>query len=175
MVREPDEAIHWLITMDHFKGFDQIIGYSFEDWKRCLEHGSDNIRLECCIDNLGTPQYLRAFQRDTPVEQASSYDCRSVVEGCLIAGGISSQKGKQACFFTLTHPMNIPMLTPHCEENESLMIPKKNEMENCTEYSTLFRSEICSRQRIDQFKEQCDIIVKTLCQPNVWWKWLKEI
>ena len=36
------------------------MGWSFE--KRCFEHGSDRIRFESCIDNLGNPQCLRVLQ-----------------------------------------------------------------------------------------------------------------
>ena len=36
--------------------------WSPEDLKRCLEHGSDKIRSEYCVDTLGKPQYLRAIQ-----------------------------------------------------------------------------------------------------------------
>ena len=48
---------------------------------------------------------------------------RSIVEGCLIAGGTSSREGRQACLFTAVHPMNSPMLTPRFTENEPRMIP----------------------------------------------------
>ena len=40
-----------------------------------------------------------------------------------IARGISSEKGRHACFFTAVDPMNVPMLTPRFEEDEPRMIP----------------------------------------------------
>ena len=98
------------------------------------------MRFEYCIDNLGNPQYRRAIeahsvgakidaqlQRNITIPYGwtkslchigSSYDYRSIVEGGLFVGGISSQTERQACFFAAVDPMNVPMLTPRFEENE---------------------------------------------------------
>ena len=115
------------------------IGWSFEDWKRCFQHGSGKIRFGCCTDNLGNSQYLRAVQGhsgganlDAKLQSNIKMPCGrtnisvdllcdywSIAEGCRIAGGISSQKGRPACVFTAVDPM----FTPLFEENEPRMIP----------------------------------------------------
>ena len=61
--RSRDGAIHWQMIMEYVEGFKRTtMGWSFEDWKRCPEHGSDKVRFEHCVDNLGNPQYLQAIQ-----------------------------------------------------------------------------------------------------------------
>ena len=62
MLRDPVGAVHWQTILDQLEGVDQIIGYSVEGWKRCPEHGSDKIRFECSINNMGNLQYGRAIQ-----------------------------------------------------------------------------------------------------------------
>ena len=62
MLREPDGAIRWQFILDQFTGFDTIIGWSFGDRRKSLGHGSNKVRLECCIDNLGNPKNLPAIQ-----------------------------------------------------------------------------------------------------------------
>ena len=62
---------------------------------------------------------------------------------------------------TAVDSMNIPMLTPHFNENEPRMNDSMhNEVDRCAEkYNILVRFEKCSRQMISFFliKEQCDI------------------
>ena len=55
----------------------------------------------------------------------STFDYRSLSEGGLIAGGIGVRQGRQTCFFTAVDPMNVSMLTPRDEPNESRKIPYK--------------------------------------------------
>ena len=110
-------ALHWQTVLDHFKGFVKTVGWSFEDWNRCSEHGSEKGRFEYCIDITGNPQYQRALQGhsggaklDTKVAKVTSQfhtdgptflshigSCvyRSIVKGCLIEGGIRSRKRKR--------------------------------------------------------------------------------
>ena len=133
MLRGPDGATHWQIILDHFQGFYKTIASSFEDWKRCLEHGLHKIRCECC--SAVPPRYSRTHQW-IPIwthrwkvtskipygwtkflyHTGSSYDCRSIVELGVTAGGNSSPKGRRARFSTLVDPMNVPMLAPLFEE-----------------------------------------------------------
>ena len=66
MSRSRSRRSLWQMIMVYVEGFkrtETTMGWSFEDWKRCLEHGSDKIRFEYFVDNLGNPQYLRAIQR----------------------------------------------------------------------------------------------------------------
>ena len=90
------------------------IGWSFEDWKRCFQHGSGKIRFGCCTDNLGNSQYLRAVQGhsggaklDAKLQSNIKMPCGrtnisvdllcdywSIVEGCRIAGGNQQSKRK---------------------------------------------------------------------------------
>ena len=80
----------------------------------CKDSGGENFWTNSCKVTLEFP--CGSTKLLYPV--GSSYDDRSIVEVCLIAGGISSQKERQAYFPTAVDPMNIPMLTPRFTENE---------------------------------------------------------
>ena len=41
--------------------FSSTIGWSFDSWKRCLEHESNRFKFEYCVVNLGNLQYPRVI------------------------------------------------------------------------------------------------------------------
>ena len=50
-LRESDGATPWNTLMYQCKGFERTVYWTFEDWKRCLETGTNKIRFEHCLDH----------------------------------------------------------------------------------------------------------------------------
>ena len=131
------------ILMQHFVGFlDQIDGWTFADWKECLMIGTDKIRFEYFLGQHGRIRYLRSnkviedefistpkLQRDVQIldvwteyiyHVGSPWKYRSIAEGGLDAGGMTTQEGRETCFFTAVYSLS-----------KSILIAWKNENQGC--------------------------------------------
>ena len=60
-LRESDGATLWN-TRQHCRSFEEAVNWPLEDWKTCLEHGTDKIRFEYCLDRKRQIQYMRSVR-----------------------------------------------------------------------------------------------------------------
>ena len=132
-----------MVSMDLFPKCTSVhtIG-TFTDRFYCLTHRSDKLRFEYAFESTGKVQLLRVIQEHSgPPEvdvkylncteipyqwtrllchSGSSYGCRSMIEEGLFAGGLSNQRGRQACFFAAVDRMNKSTLYPACPNGTRL-------------------------------------------------------
>ena len=132
-LREADGAIHWNVLMPNFNGFEKLFaGWTSEDWKRCLTHGTDKIVFEYSLDNRSesntsvqghsggvptNPKLLSNVQMpcgwtDYIYHVESASDHTSVSDVGPVAAGFGVRQGQRTRFFTAVDPVNIPLLAP---------------------------------------------------------------
>ena len=49
--------------MQHCRGFEETVNWTFDDWKTSLQNGTNKIRFEYCIVENNQIQYMRSVSR----------------------------------------------------------------------------------------------------------------